>query len=557
MHFNSSRKQLLLTFLKKDMMLRNIVQRCLPVLMIVLFSVHAQSQEKFNIYGNAMISTPVQGFKSTQMFTDLGYGGSGGVDYFVNHFGIGINGGYFMNPSDQAFKNYISKRYLETSPSVYTENWKTVYALIGPVFKINADKFSAIANIKGGYSHTNVPTLSFYKTFFGQEYEMYRFSGVDQSSWIWTWSAGLRLQYRFSKHLAVHTNADYLATSYLGQMSYETTYRDAMDSDKSGTIEDSEYFESQKIDTKSLSDVCSINLGLGLTYVLSKEKKVKKPLYTEIEPVIPTTTVTEVKKEIPIVNLEEKEMVDAVQNKVIEPIEDQKSEPAVTNNFVAAEAEYDKDAAEFLYKAGESYFAANDFDNAMSCFNKLKADPIYPMAQYMFSLSLSALGNCEAAMTEYQSFIKNYQNEDRRTLEIIFASQIERCKGKFNPAVQPSSTMEIKPNESTIVQESTSTKNEMTSANNAGNEVYKIQFIAIKKPNKAFPNVESIGTIETEFYPNKSVYRYVLGSYIDQNSAIEDVNRIRALGFRDAFIAVYKNNDRVNTIYHSSAKRRK
>ena len=63
---------------------------------------------------------------------------------------------------------------------------------------------------------------------------MYRFSGVDESSWIWTWSAGLRLQYRFSKHLAVHTNADYLATSYLGQMSYETTYRDAMDSDKSG-----------------------------------------------------------------------------------------------------------------------------------------------------------------------------------------------------------------------------------------------------------------------------------------------------------------------------------
>ena len=39
----------------------------------------------------------------------------------------------------------------------------------------------------------------------------------------------------------------------------------------------------------------------------------------------------------------------------------------------------------------------------------------------------------------------------------------------------------------------------MTSANNAGNEVYKIQFIAIKKPNKAFPNVESIGTIETSF----------------------------------------------------------
>ena len=89
-------------------------------------------------------------------------------------------------------------------------------------------------------------------------------------------------------------------------------------------------------------------------------------------------------------------MVDAVQNKVIEPIEDQKSEPAVTNNFVAAEAEYDKDAAEFLYKQENHTLLPMTFDNAMSCFNKLKADPIYPMAQYMFSLSLSALGNCEA-----------------------------------------------------------------------------------------------------------------------------------------------------------------
>ncbi|MBK7635541.1 MAG: hypothetical protein IPJ13_15625 [Saprospiraceae bacterium] len=60
--------------------------------------------------------------------------------------------------------------------------------------------------------------------------------------------------------------------------------------------------------------------------------------------------------------------------------------PATT--YEAPEAKYDEEAAEFLHKAGESYFATNDFENALPCFNKLKADPKYPRAKYMFALSL-------------------------------------------------------------------------------------------------------------------------------------------------------------------------
>lgn len=39
--------------------------------------------------------------------------------------------------------------------------------------------------------------------------------------------------------------------------------------------------------------------------------------------------------------------------------------------------------------------------------------------------------------------------------------------------------------------------------------------------------------------------------YKDIKNAASDVYKIRKLGFRDAFIAVYENGQRVNTLYHA------
>ncbi|HMR89617.1 MAG TPA: hypothetical protein PKD51_15760, partial [Saprospiraceae bacterium] len=80
---------------------------------------------------------------------------------------------------------------------------------------------------------------------------------------------------------------------------------------------------------------------------------------------------------------------------------------------------------------------------------------------------------------------------------------------------------------------------------------YKIQFIAMKKANADFPRLVNIGDISTEFFPNKSVYRYTLGGYDDITVASKDIYKVRKMGFRDAFLAVYENGVRVNTLYHA------
>jgi tetratricopeptide (TPR) repeat protein len=228
----------------------------------------------------------------------------------------------------------------------------------------------------------------------------------------------------------------------------------------------------------------------------------------------------------PIVNIREslKEL------EVEEPSTEEVLIDLTPSTYDAPEARYDEEAAAFLYKAGESYFAANDFENAVPCFNKLKADPKYPRAKYMFALSLCSMGNCSEAMKEYKEFSKVYKEEDSRTLEIIFASHIERCKteGRLKSPSEDS-RVEDKPKE----------------------KLYKIQFIAIYKSDLEFPRISNIGDISTEFYPNKSVYRYTLGGYTDYKNAVKDVDKVKKMGFRDAFIAVYENGIRVNTLYHS------
>ena len=73
----------------------------------------------------------------------------------------------------------------------------------------------------------------------------------------------------------------------------------------------------------------------------------------------------------------------------------------------------------------------------------------------------------------------------------------------------------------------------------------------MRKPDVAFPRLANVGTVSTEFFPNKSVYRYTLGGYTDINSAAADVYKVRKMGFRDAFVAMYRNGVRVNTLYHA------
>jgi hypothetical protein len=146
----------------------------------------------------------------------------------------------------------------------------------------------------------------------------------------------------------------------------------------------------------------------------------------------------------------------------------------------------------------------------------------------MFAMTLSSMGNCDEAMSEFKAFKESYTASDARTLEIIFKSHLERCK---KVPVIP--------------------MKENATHNMANGLSYKIQFIAMRQAGAKFPRLANINEVKTEFVTSSKVYRYNLETYYELKQAVADMQQVRSLGFPDAFIAVYQDNTRVNTLYHA------
>lgn len=525
----------------------------------VAISATAQEKRFLQLELNAGISEPFGTFRSAEMFSGRGQSIGGGFDYFFGKFGLGFNAGTFNNESEQAFSDYIFHKFLERTPINQDNKWNTKFGMFGPVFKTSFKKFELDVYLRGGYSQIRVPYLLFSKSFFDQNYEIYRFGG-SSDDWQFAWSSGVKFIYKLTHQLGIQMRADYLSTTYLSEVAYEKSYRDASDANNNGKIDDAEYFESRRVTSNNTSNLNVINLNLGLLFQLGRTKhhtatQMVPPMAIEIE----NTTITEelpltnpqpesgktinIELETPTIPQEEAELIiinaDEANQKSADSEEIlQELVEIPETSYDAPESKYDEAAAEFLHKAGESYFASNDFENAMPCFNKLKADPKYPRAKYMFALSLCSMGNCKDAQKEYKEFAKTYTGDDKRTLEIIFASHAERCR--LSGRLVPASEIAVQKNKNNTIEKEA--KSGLT---------YKIQFIAMKKANVDFPRLVTIGDISTEFFPNKSVYRYTIGGYDDVTVASKDIYKVRKMGFRDAFLAVYDNGVRVNTLYHA------
>jgi hypothetical protein len=146
----------------------------------------------------------------------------------------------------------------------------------------------------------------------------------------------------------------------------------------------------------------------------------------------------------------------------------------------------------------------------------------------MFAMTLSSMGNCTEAIKEFDDFSKKFDGSDFRTLEIIFKSQLERCK------------QILLPDHETIV-----------AGNMAEGISYKIQFIATSKSDATFPKLATINEIGKEFLKSRNIFRYNLETYYDLDHAQKDMYKVRKMGFPDAFIAMYQDGERVNTLYHA------
>jgi tetratricopeptide (TPR) repeat protein len=361
-----------------------------------------------------------------------------------------------------------------------------------------------------------------------------------------------------------------MTNQFLSKTTTTFRYVNANDFNNNGRIDDVEFTEAEII--KDVRDVVftNLNINIGISYQIGRTTRVPDP--------VPMISLEE---EIPEDNkVKEAEPVgkEASETRPVEtPAEtgkavDIKNDQVVTSNNNEAKPSgegnaetsgYDESEARFLYKAGELYFQNNDFENAVACFNKIKNNPDHLMAKYMFALSLCEMMNCEEAASEYEKFDSLYKKDDAGILYTVYKSHYEKCrkdvieqkalaeKMKLAEEAEAREKAARKAESNPASTEEKSGGKTQKSGGGSLNTEYKIQFVALRFSNKTFPRMENIGTIAHEFYPKKSMYRYTLGPYTSEDEAVSDMLKVRAMGFEDAFLAVYKNGKRTNTLYHA------
>ncbi|MBK7635542.1 MAG: hypothetical protein IPJ13_15630 [Saprospiraceae bacterium] len=208
------------------------------------------------------------------MFAGRGISFSGGFDYFFKTIGIGFSAGQFSNVSRDLFNSYISKKYLEDITNTGAENWNSKYILAGPTFKIAGKRFEWDVYAKAGLGQINVPELVFSKSFFNQYYQIYQFSGASEN-YQFAWNGGTRFYIKNESLAWISCKAEYLTTSYMSKFNYDYSYRNAQDGNRNGVIEDSEYFEAQKLTHTGAADLNVINVHLGLIFQLGRPAPIK------------------------------------------------------------------------------------------------------------------------------------------------------------------------------------------------------------------------------------------------------------------------------------------
>ena len=65
---------------------------------------------------------------------------------------------------------------------------------------------------------------------------------------------------------------------------------------------------------------------------------------------------------------------------------------------------------------------------------------------------------------------------------------------------------------------------------------YIIQFIALKDANHSFDELTYLGTINSEYVPDRNLYRFSLGVFDSKIIADDRLSRLKKLGYKDAFI---------------------
>lgn len=205
------------------------------------------------------------------------------------------------------------------------------------------------------------------------------------------------------------------------------------------------------------------------------------------------------------------------------------------------QSEYSGDSEDHrIYSLYEMPNVQNDSLNYLPEVNKPGQNPI-PQKQAL-SDTIKAY-KINPAPTNDHSLIDNHIIPDDATLK-----NREQNKTRVSDTDNHSKTVPAFKDTTAVVRVQFITNNAQNAVQRTS--VYKIQIAALSTNQK---NISIPGMnipVEIEYHTDVKLYKYMAGRFSTENEALIKLMEIRALGFSDAFIAIYQEDKRISTSNH-------
>ncbi len=442
---------------------------------------------KYQILGTFGYSNPIQINTKSHHFKGAGLTGNADVHLYFNQFsGLALSVGRAYHSSTSRFNEFLQDKYLVNNLATSRPGWTNISFLGGPVFKFRKQKFEIDGFAQVGIYVIKVPFLQFRVLMNNEMYDIASLYGGVEQVRL-AWQSGFNIHYRLNQYTSVLFKSSLQSNLGLSKYYQLFRYRDVSDINNNAKIDISEYINAPLIEEESLINFLHVNVSLGVSYAFGlKNSSAEISSFSEVNNIYPVMEVF-------------KEQTDSLTHPIRKEIK----------------------------------------------------DTIIQISQKQTSENTKIIDNLKP--TEY--VIQNNNNRPEKTI----SNQPESNDFSTTEIDKVSNSSPVFKETTAIVRIKLLTENsqndEKEAVNNDQNLLkksteYKIQIIALSANQKDIISPDLNIPIEVEYNAEIKLFKYMTGRFSSENEALKKLMEIRALGFSDAFIAIYNDNKRVSTAHH-------
>ena len=253
--------------------------------LVLLFSLLAAQGQELRFHLDGGTSSPFGNFTELNPYTSTVISINGGTSFFLSEkLGVGLDLGTFNNPIKNELTEYANSLAFPTVLKGASNQWRTIYATLGPILKLGKDQLSVEISPQIGFAGYKVPeySVTYFSEILNRDLIIQQQEGSGNVSSVFT-SLSAKLGYQISDSFGVYFKAGVQTNELFSKSNMQQSrYKNLTDMDGDGTISEEEIITSPNQEDMFCSTINTFQTNIGVSYSIPlSNKPIDKDLESE------------------------------------------------------------------------------------------------------------------------------------------------------------------------------------------------------------------------------------------------------------------------------------